>query len=209
LQRQSCTTILSLLCKLRIVYDVYMHILIISSSLNKESRSRLLAEAAAEQFKALQLSCELLDIGEYEIPLCDGDRCFQHPLVSVINDKLERASAIILAMPIYNFALSAAAKNFVELTGERWRGKVVGLMAAAGGNRSYMGIMTMASSLMLDYHCLVVPEFVFAATSDFTEEERLSKTLPPDILERIMKLGATVASLAKCWNTVREELDMV
>ena len=70
--------------------------------------------------------------------------------------------AILLATPIYNYDVSAAAKNMVELTGSAWRDKTVGFICAAGGTSSYMSVMGLANSLMLDFRCIILPRFVYA-----------------------------------------------
>jgi FMN reductase len=73
----------------------------------------------------------------------------------------------LLAVPIYNFDCGAAAKNLIELTGRSWEDKTVGFLCAAGGRSSYMSIMSVANSLMLDFRCLIIPRFVYADGSAF------------------------------------------
>ena len=47
-------------------------------------------------------------------------------------DRARRAAdAILLAVPIYNYDVNAAAKNLVEHTGSAWENKIVGFLAAA------------------------------------------------------------------------------
>ena len=55
-----------------------MH-LVISTSLNPKSRSRILATAAVAAIKKNQQQCELLDLTSMELPNCDGDQCYTHP----------------------------------------------------------------------------------------------------------------------------------
>jgi NAD(P)H-dependent FMN reductase len=70
------------------------------------------------------------------------------------------ARAVIIATGIYNYDANAAVKNLVELTGDAWENKVVGFLCAAGGMSSYMSIMSLANSLMLDFRSIIVPRFV-------------------------------------------------
>ena len=83
--------------------------------------------------------------------------------------RIEEAAGILVAAPVYNFDMNAALKNLVELTGSAWEGKVVGFLNAAGGDTSYMSVMSMASSLMLDFRCVIVPRFVYATGSAFRD----------------------------------------
>ena len=39
---------------------------------------------------------------------------------------------IVLATPVYNYHVSAATKNLIELTGSAWEDKLVGFLCAAG-----------------------------------------------------------------------------
>ena len=90
-----------------------------------------------------------------------------------------------MATPIYNYDVGGATRNLVALTGPAWRGKVVGFLCAAGGRSSYMAVMSLASSLMLDFRCVVVPRFVFAGDEDF-QDGRLESSL---VEERIGTLA--------------------
>ena len=67
--------------------------------------------------------------------------------------------AIVVAVPIYVYDTNAAIKNFVDLSGRAWTDKPVGFLCAAGGPSSYMAILGLANSLMLDFRCLIVPRF--------------------------------------------------
>jgi len=64
------------------------------------------------------------------------------------------------------------AKNLLELTGGSWENKTVGFLCAAGGSSSYMSIMGLANSLMLDFRCLIIPRFVYAKGDDFTAKQQ-------------------------------------
>jgi FMN reductase len=78
----------------------------------------------------------------------------------------------------------------IELTGDSWEDKVVGFLCAAGGSSSYMSVMGLANSLMLDFRCLIIPRFVYATRNDFTDEK-----IPTDeVKARVTRLAQ--ASLA-------------
>src|SRR6185369_16964444 len=144
--------------------------LVISSSLNPGSNSRLLAKAATESLSK-KADAELLDLRDYPLPLCDGGEAYGDANVRILSEKIKNADGILVAVPIYNWDVSAAAKNLVELTGKAWENKTVGFLCAAGGKFSYMSVMSFANSLMLDFRCLIVPRFVYADGSQFSAEE--------------------------------------
>ena len=63
------------------------------------------------------------------------------------------------------------------MTGRAWTGKVVGFLCAAGGRGSYMSVMSLANSLMLDFRCLIVPRFVYATGEDFNDDGTPNETI--------------------------------
>ena len=160
---------------------------IISASLRGASLSRIMAEALRDAYSNLAATNTLVDLREFVLPLCDGEAAYGHPHVTTLSGVLQAARVIIVATPIYNFDANAAAKNLIELTGSTWEDKVVGFLCAAGGSSSYMSIMGLANSLMLDFRCLIIPRFVYARGDDFTEEGKP----PPDLSRRIAQLAET------------------
>jgi FMN reductase len=162
--------------------------LVISCSLNPQSKSRGLARAVHQHLSNLS-SAEFLDLREVELPICDGGSSYGHPSVPPLTEKIRNAKCILLGIPVYNYAASASAKNLIELTGKAWTDKVVGFLCAAGGRMSYMSVMTLANSLMLDFRCLIIPRFVYAHEFDETGKHS------PEIESRIQELARTAGRL--------------
>jgi FMN reductase len=94
-------------------------------------------------------------------------------------------------VPIYNYASGASAKNLIELTGSAWSDKVVGFLCAAGGHSSYMSILGLANSLMLDFRCLINPRFVYTDGSAF-EGGQITDS---EIKKRIEELASSTMRL--------------
>jgi len=164
--------------------------LVISSSLRASSRSRILAEYLHQYYESQQVNCAFLDLRSFSLPLCDGDAAYSHPDVAKCAELITGARVIIAATPVYNFDACAALKNLIELTGDSWEDKVVGFLCAAGGSSSYMSVMGLANSLMLDFRCLIIPRFVYATRNDFTDDK-----IPTDeVKARVTRLAQ--ASLA-------------
>jgi len=166
--------------------------LIISCSLNADSRSHRLAAAAAAVLKDGESAVKLVDLRDYELPMCDGETTYDAPAAKELSKLVAASDVILLAAPIYNYDLNAAAKNLVELTGTAWKDKVVGFLCAAGGRSSYMSTTGMANSLMFDFRCVIVPRFVYAIGEDFRDAGELSDI----IQERIEQLCTEAVKLA-------------
>jgi FMN reductase len=149
-----------------------------------------LAEYLREYYESQQVSCAFLDLRAVNLPLCDGETAYGHPDVAKCAKLITEARVIIAATPVYNYDVCAALKNLVELTGDSWEDKVVGFLCAAGGASSYMSVMSLADSLMLDFRCLIIPRFVYATRNDFSE----AKVPTEEVKGRIARLAQ--ASLA-------------
>jgi FMN reductase len=164
-----------------------MGILTISGSLRPESRSRALVKAVTQNLLG-QAEVTTLDLRDYPLPLCDGDAAYGHENVKRLTAELQKARVILIGLPVYNFDVNAAVKNMVELTGDAWEDKCVGFLCAAGGRSSYMSVMGFANDLMLDFRCVIIPRFVYAVGTDFTDppEIRLSNS---EIEERVRQLA--------------------
>jgi FMN reductase len=162
--------------------------LVISTSGNPGSRSRKMAQAAHRYLEGAKVDCAWLDLAEMGLPLCDADACYAHPAAKRLSTAIEAADGVIVAAPVYNYDVSASAKNMIELTGSAWEDKIVAFLCAAGGMSSYMSVMAYANSLMLDFRCVVVPRFVFA-TSDAFDEKGVSDR---KISERIEQVAAEI-----------------
>ncbi|MXY15444.1 MAG: NAD(P)H-dependent oxidoreductase [Acidobacteria bacterium] len=168
-------------------------VLVVSCSLSATSRSRVLAEAAVAALRRQGVSAGLIDLQEWDLPLCDGGDCYDHPSVAPLTRRIQAAAAVLVASPIYNYDVNAAAKNLVELTGSAWSDKPVGFLCTAGGRRSYMAPIGLANSLMFDFRSLVVPRFVYAVKEDFDE----SGAVTDPLRERVEQLAAAAFDLAR------------
>ena len=136
---------------------------------------------------------EFFDLQDNPLPLCDGDECYDLPEVLAFREKVKNAEGIIMAIPVYNFNVSSGAKNIVELGGRMLYDKTFGFICAAGAKSSYMSVMSLANSLMIDFRCYIIPKFVYATKHDFDED----KITNSDIKERIEELGKELIRVSK------------
>jgi FMN reductase len=159
--------------------------LVISTSGNPDSNSRRMARIAFSALEKAKVECTWLDISELGLPLCDADACYTQPAAQKVSKAIKAADGILMGTPVYNYDVSAAAKNLVELTGSSWEDKVVGFLCAAGGMSSYMSVMAFANSLMLDFRCVIIPRFVYATGRAFDGDDLKDK----EVGERIEELA--------------------
>ena len=136
---------------------------------------------------------EFFDLQDNPLPMCDGDECYDLPEVLAFREKVKKAEGIIMAIPVYNFNVSSGAKNIVELGGRMLYDKTFGFICAAGAKSSYMSVMSLANSLMIDFRCYIIPKFVYATKHDFENE----KIINSDIEDRIEELGKELIRVSK------------
>jgi len=181
-----------------------VRLLVISCSLSSASRSARMAERLAEAAWDRGDEVEALDLRRLALPFCDGGsapsdnagdeaRDEANRNVATVAARIAAADAIALAVPIYNYDVGGAARNLIATTGRVWTDKVVGLLAAAGGQRSYMSLMPLANSLMLDFRCAIVPRFVYASAASFAGGELRD----PDVEARLDALAADLCRFAR------------
>lgn len=166
--------------------------IVVNSSL-RPSRTGVLSNAIRQALSAEGVVVEALDLSLDSMPFCDGTSCYSDSRTIALTQKVAQAQIIVLASPVYNYTLNAAAKNFLELTGAAWTRKVVGIVCNAGSRMSYMAPMNFAQCLMLDQRSRVAPRYVYA-----TAEQIQNGTITdPDIQERIDTLAKDILELAR------------
>ena len=144
--------------------------LVVSTSGNPDSNSRKMGKVAYEFLRKENVDCEWIDLVTLDLPLCDANACYANPAARKLDGAVESAKGVLVAAPVYNYDVSASAKNMIELTGSSWEDKIVGFLCAAGGMSSYMSVMAYANSLMLDFRCVIIPRFVYATGEAFDDQ---------------------------------------
>ena len=172
-----------------------MKIAIISSSLNKKSHSLILSEYAKKLLESSNIDVQLINMKDYSLPLCCAEEAFNDANVLKIKSILTPVDSIIFSTPIYNYEVNAVLKNLLDLTGDAWKEKLVGMMCSAGGNNSYMALMGFANSLMLNFRCIIIPRFVYASKDVFDNVEK--EINDPNIKNRIKELCDTTIKLTR------------
>src|ERR1051325_6510248 len=94
--------------------------LVISTSGNPDSNSRRMGRMAFAHLQRQKVDCDLIDISAMDLPLCDADKCYGMPGSKKLSAAIEAADGILVAAPVYNYAVAAAAKNTIALTGSAW-----------------------------------------------------------------------------------------
>ena len=96
-------------------------VLVISSSLRKNSNSEQLAVSFAEGAKSAGHEVELVSLRDKEIRFCVGclacqktQRCFMHDDADAIREKMLHADVLVFATPIYYYEMSGILKTLLD-----------------------------------------------------------------------------------------------
>ena len=97
------------------------NVLVISSSLRKDSNSEQLAVSFAEGAKSAGHEVELVSLRDKEIRFCVGclacqktQRCFMHDDADAIREKMLHADVLVFATPIYYYEMSGILKTMLD-----------------------------------------------------------------------------------------------
>ncbi len=174
-----------------------MH-LVISCSNKPNSFSRVLAGEAFDELCRLNEPADLIDLQDYTAQFHDEDDSNND--IGALAGRISSASSVLLAAPIYHFDAGSTAKYLIEKTTDAWRHKVVGLLCAGSGRRSYTSIMGLANGLMLEFHCLIVPYIVFATPKSFEGQMLKDK----HVAQRIEELVSATCGWSAAAVAIRE-----
>ena len=96
-------------------------VLVLSSSLRKNSNSEQLAVSFADGAKSAGHEAEVISLREKEIRFCIGclacqktQRCFMHDDADAIREKMLRADVLVFATPIYYYEMSGILKTMLD-----------------------------------------------------------------------------------------------
>ena len=161
-----------------------MKYLIISASLNPESKSRQLGYFAESIFNESNHNVTFLNLKDIDLPFSGSAGCYEHENSKLIAKEIKSSDCILICSPIYNYDLNSVIKNVLDLTGFCWEDKVVGFLCVGGSHSSYMSPMSFINSLMLNCRSFIIPRYVYATSKDFNDDTLSSS----DIEDRIRDL---------------------
>ncbi|MBC7804868.1 MAG: NAD(P)H-dependent oxidoreductase [Akkermansiaceae bacterium] len=172
-------------------------LLIISSSLDNNSRSERIARLCEELLSAQGVEALFLRLKDYVLPPFGSVPIQEVPEYHSLHAAVSRADGLILASPVYNWSSCAELKKFIEYVGstdESNRGafydKVVTLVHSAGLPHSYMAVAPLASSLMFDFKCVINPYTVYVHDRHWEHDEMI-----PDARQRVEQAMRVMAEM--------------
>jgi NAD(P)H-dependent FMN reductase len=131
---------------------------------------------------------EMIDLKEFKLDFCDGRPTLQYnDDTQAVIAKFENADAYVIGTTILHGSIPGALKNLFDvIPAAIFEGKTIAL-AATGGNPEHSKAIENHLKPITDYLKMdTLPNYVFAASSDFNS---LNKLENPEIQDQLMKLA--------------------
>ena len=151
--------------------------LLISFSLNPNSKSYKAIKYAGNYLKSIDSDFKFIDMREYELPFYNGiDNVLHNDRVKELFNIFNKVEKIIIATPVYNFDVNAVLKNFIDwLSVIRYKNKllhrqVVGIIGAMGSEKSFTSLLPSLTNFQFSLGFYLLPKIVMCVPMDFIEE---------------------------------------
>ena len=165
-------------------------VVLIQGSLNKDSRTAILIDHAAEEMKRAGLEAVHLDLRNIQMEFCDGRPLREyHPEMQQAYQAIEKADAFVIGMPVYCYSVSGPLKNFIDITSGAMEKKIAGILCNAGGNRSYMASADLSNILAYESHVTTVQPIVFSSYEDYDDQSLTGAKVKSKIRELVDHLA--------------------
>ena len=168
------------------------NLVVIQSSLNKNSKTAVIVDHALEILFNKGVEHKVIDLRNIKLEFCDGRKIeeYNNDLQNAY-ELMKSASAYIIGMPVYCYSVSGVLKNFLDITCSSMKGKFAGIICNAGGIMSYLASADLIKILSYEVHVLTVQPTVYACDSDFQNGKIANQKVinkAKDMIENLMSL---------------------
>ncbi|MDF1597831.1 MAG: NAD(P)H-dependent oxidoreductase [Acidimicrobiia bacterium] len=164
-------------------------------SLRHDSFTRLAVRIALEGAAETGAVTRLIDLCDYELPFCNGDRTTSLPEVVRLRQDVVSGHGLILGTPEYHGGYSGVLKNAIDLMGfDEFEGKIVGLVGVSGGSMGALQALQGLRVIGRALHAWVIPQ---QASIPMAYQELAQNSPTREVYEqRLREVGRQVARFA-------------
>lgn len=176
-----------------------MKIMVIAGSPTAESRTRGVAQYAAEVLRELNVEVLYFDVGIDKLPLFTGDATStQNETVKKLADYAEQADGFFVTSPEYHSGISGALKNALDfLGGKHFKNKPSAIAVAAGGGKGGINALANLRTVLRGVYSLVLPDQYVADPVNFDEGnvlvDELAQTRVRELATQLKELTEIVS----------------
>jgi NAD(P)H-dependent FMN reductase len=172
-----------------------VRVLAICGSLKKTSTTRKALRIAIEGARLAGAEVTLADLSFYELAFCTGSKAAESKGRDFprLREEIRAAQGLLIATPEYHGSFSGVLKNALDLHDiEDFQGKVVGLVATAGGRQGAHGALIGLRGVFKALKAFVLPHDASLADSHkaFAEDGSAVDTA---FHNRLLDVGREVA----------------
>jgi azobenzene reductase len=180
--------------------DTYMKIMVIAGSPTAKSRTRGIAQYAAEVLREMNVEVLYFDVGIDRLPLFTGDATSaENETVKKLGDYAEQADGFFVTSPEYHSGMSGALKNALDfLGGKHFKNKPSAIAVAAGGGKGGINALANLRTVLRGIYSLVIPDQYVADPVNFDEGnvlvDELAKTRVSELATQLKELTELVSA---------------
>jgi azobenzene reductase len=180
--------------------DTYMKIMVIAGSPTAESRTRGIAQYAAEVLREMNVEVLYFDVGIDRLPLFSGDATSaENETVKKLADYAEQADGFFVTSPEYHSGMSGALKNALDfLGGKYFKNKPSAIAVAAGGGKGGINALANLRTVLRGIYSLVIPDQYVADPVNFDEGnvlvDELAQTRVRELATQLKELTELVSA---------------
>lgn len=169
------------------------HIVLISGSGTKRSRTRVLLTYIANLLEERGMTTTFWDLSEKLVPQSEpdlhGDPNHPDQRVREFIELINRADGIVLGSPLYHGSFSGILKNALDNLGsDAFKNKHVGLVSNGGGGGNIQAVEQLRSVVRSLYGYSLQTQIV-TSSDDFTGREGKNKLSSKSIKNRAIRLA--------------------
>jgi FMN reductase len=140
------------------------------------------------------VNTDVIDLRRSRVDLCDGRPIAEYSAVTRdIIGRIEEASAVVLASPVYRASYPGVLKNLLDvLPVGSLRDKPVGIVAVGASRDHYLGVDHHLRTVLAWFGAVVAPTSVYLTVADFVNED-----ISPDGCEQLQLLAESVVVLSE------------
>jgi chromate reductase, NAD(P)H dehydrogenase (quinone) len=185
-----------------------LKLLILPGSARRDSVNRKLAGLAAQIAAEAGAEVDLIDPGDYVLPLFNQDLEDAEGLPAAakqLKSKFLASNAIVFVSPEYNSSITPLMKNFIDWVSRSetddepslaaYRGKVAGLLSASPGALGGLRGLVHLRSILGNIGVLVVPK-QFSLTSAYDKFDDTGKLTDQSVIKSVRGVIQEVISVA-------------
>lgn len=170
----------------------------ICGSLRPGSYTKMALEVALSGARQLGVQTKLIDLKEYRLIFCDGNKdetVYPEDLFK-LRQEVKQAQGIILGTPEYHGSFSGVLKNALDLMGfDEIEGKMIGLVGVSAGKLGAINALNGLRNVGRALHAWVIPEQV-AIAQVWRVFDANHNITDPEIEARLLEVGQKVARFA-------------